>query len=147
MAPGTPASRAMPSLGPSANSASPLPGQRRGPAGSVSSAPRPAAAPGVSTRPIPASGPKACASGQDLARGARGLGRNGGHDVRGQELGQPLAQVRRHAGVPGQERPQPDREQRPDLARGQPGRAARGPAQQQVALVAGLLGLGQRGRR
>jgi hypothetical protein len=37
----------------------------------------------------------------------------------------------------------PDRDERPGVGRLQPGRAARGPGQQEVALVAELLGLGE----
>ena len=55
VAPGTPASSAIPSFGPSANSASPC--SASAPAAGLASSPVP------STCPIPASGPKACASG------------------------------------------------------------------------------------
>ena len=57
-----------------------------------------------------------------------------------EEVGQPPAQPGGHAGVAGQERAQPDRDDRPGVGRVQPGRAARGPGQQQVALMRELLG-------
>jgi hypothetical protein len=85
----------------------------------------------------------------DLARGRGARTGHGGHDAVVEEIGEPLAEPGRHSGVAGKKGQQPDRENRPDLGRAQPGRTARGPRQQQVALVGKLLLLRQanRGKR
>ena len=55
----------------------------------------------------------------------------------------PLAQRGGHPGVTGQERAQPDRDERPRVAGTEPGRAAGRPGQQQVPLVLALLRRGE----
>ena len=85
----------------------------------------------------------------DLARRSRAGAGHGGHQAAVQQIGEQLAQLARHRGVTGQERQQPDHDDRPHLRLVQPRRTARGPRQQQVALVRALLLLGQadRGQR
>jgi len=94
-------------------------------------------------------GPERVRQLHDLARGPRARAGHRRHDAVVEEIGEPLAEPARHGGVTGQERQQPDGEDRPDIGRIQPRRAACSPRQQQVALVRKLLLLGQadRGKR
>ena len=75
----------------------------------------------------------------DLARGPHAGAGNRRHDAGVEELGEPPAEPGRHGRVARQEGQQPDHDDRPDLGRVQPRRAARGPRDQQVALVGKLL--------
>ena len=77
----------------------------------------------------------------DLARAPDAGTGHGRHQPRVERFGQPLAQRGGHPGVPGQERAQPDGDQRPRVGLVQPRRPAGRPGQQQVALVLALLRL------
>ncbi len=79
----------------------------------------------------------------DLAGAPDAGARHGREDSRVQQIHQPLAQPGRHSRVPGQERAQPHRDERPRVGGVQPGRAAGRPGEQQVALVGALLLFGE----
>ena len=99
--------------------------------------------PGPSTCPMPGQRPERVRQRHDLAGAAHAGARHGRDDALGQEVRQPLAELAGDAGVAGQERAQPDRDDRPHVGGVQPGRPAGGPGQHQVALVHELLGLGE----
>ena len=76
----------------------------------------------------------------NLAGAAHPGARHGRADALAQEVGQPLAELPGDARVAGQERAQPDRDDRPHISGIQPGRPAGRPGEHQVALVRELLG-------
>ena len=151
MAPGTPASSAWPSLGPRVKSPRPL-DRSASAAGRV---PSPAEADEVrGATEVRGRGwreqladahqrPERVRQGQDLARAAHSRAGYGRYEASAQEGGQPQAQPGGYAGVAGQERAQPDGDDRARVGRFQPRRASGRPAQEQVALVRKLLGLGE----
>ncbi len=91
----------------------------------------------------PDQGPERMGQGRDLAGAAHAGPRDRRDEALAKDVGQPPAQPGGYAGVAGQERAQPDRDERPRVGRVQPGRAAGRAGQHQVALVGKLLGLAE----
>ena len=100
---------------------------------------RPGAAAGAEHPADPAQRAERVCQRHDLARAPDAGPWHGGHQPGAECVRQPLAQRGGHPGVPGQERAQPDGDQRPRVGLAQPRRPPGGPGQQQVALVFALL--------